>query len=231
MQVEVSGLCKSFYRQTVLNKVSFTILSGSVVCLLGPNGSGKTTLLKILSSIASIGSGKVSINGKEIFPGDPSSRKFSLYIGHNASLYPSLSALENLFFISGLYGLDASVDKIDEHLRFLSLDNHRDKQIKFYSQGMLQRLKLAVADLIPSPVLYLDEPLNALDQEGANLFNDLIIEWKKVKRTMLIATHNIDWVLGIADRIITLKNGQIDLDLDLKVMSKEDAGNLITGSG
>jgi energy-coupling factor transporter ATP-binding protein EcfA2 len=47
---------------------------------------------------------------------------------------------------------------------------------------------------------------------------------------MLIATHNIDWVLGVADRIITLKNGQIDLDLDLKVMSKEDAGNLITGS-
>ena len=67
MQVEVSGLCKSFYRQIVLNKVSFTVLSGSVVCLLGPNGSGKTTLLKILSSIASIGSGKVSINGKEIF--------------------------------------------------------------------------------------------------------------------------------------------------------------------
>ena len=95
---------------------------------------------------------------------------------------------------------------------------------------MLQRLKLAVADLIPSPVLYLDEPLNALDQEGTNLFNDLIIKWKKVNRTMLIATHNIDWVLGVADRIITLKNGQIDLDLDLKVMSKEVAGNLITGS-
>ena len=88
---------KSFAKRTEL------VFDNKFNVVLGPNGSGKTTILKILSSIASIGSGKVSINGKEIFPGDPSSRKFSLYIGHNASLYPSLSALENLYFISGLY--------------------------------------------------------------------------------------------------------------------------------
>ena len=91
MQVDISGICKSFYLQNVLSNLSFTLSSGSATCLLGSNGSGKTTTLKLLSSITSIGSGKVCINGKEISPSDPLSRQYSLYIGHNASLYPSLS--------------------------------------------------------------------------------------------------------------------------------------------
>ena len=231
MQVDISGICKSFYLQNVLSNLSFSLSSGSVTCLLGSNGSGKTTTLKLLSSITSIGSGKVCINGKEISPSDPLSRQYSLYVGHNASLYPSLSGKENLLFIMGLYGLHANKDKIRECLGYLSLENHCNKQIKFYSQGMLQRLKLAMADLIPTPILYLDEPLSALDQEGTDLFNDLIIKWKNINRTMLIATHNIDWALNVVDRIIILKNGHIDLDVSLKEMSKEEATSYIKGNG
>ena len=96
---------------------------------------------------------------------------------------------------------------------------------------MLQRLKLAMADLIPTPILYLDEPLSSLDQEGRDLFNELIIKWKNINRTMLIATHNIDWALNVVDRIIILKSGYIDLDVSLKGMSKEEVTSYIKGNG
>jgi ABC-2 type transport system ATP-binding protein len=85
------------------------------------------------------------------------------------------------------------------------LDSADDKLVKFYSQGMLQRLKLASAIILDPDILLLDEPLTGLDVDGIKLFESIIAEWNDLRKTMIIVSHDSDWLRTNTDRIIELK--------------------------
>ena len=85
------------------------------------------------------------------------------------------------------------------------LDSAHDKLVKFYSQGMLQRLKLASAIILDPDILLLDEPLTGLDVDGIKLFESIIAEWNELRKTMIIVSHDSDWLRTNTDRIIELK--------------------------
>ena len=94
---------------------------------------------------------------------------------------------------------------ISDVLGKVRLDSADDKLVKFYSQGMLQRLKLASAIILDPDILLLDEPLTGLDVDGIKLFESIIAEWNELRKTMIIVSHDSDWLRTNTDRIIELK--------------------------
>lgn len=203
MNLQVTNLSKSFYYSPVFQSFSLKIESGEKIGLSGPNGSGKTTLLKMISGIMSIDSGEIRIGENDVNSDDPDPRKNLYYLGHSVGLYPSLTGHENLAFISGLYGKTSR--NISDILIKVKLGSVQDKLVKFYSQGMLQRLKLATAIILDPDILLLDEPLTGLDVDGIKLFESVIIEWNELRKTMIIVSHDSDWLRTNTDRIIELK--------------------------
>ena len=154
MNLKVTDLSKSFYRSPVFHSFSFQLESGEKIGLLGPNGSGKTTLLKMISGIMSIDSGEIKIGENIVNPDESAARKYLYYLGHSVGLYPGLTAIENLSFIAGLYKKnDFSIKNI---VNKVGLHDTENKLVKFYSQGMLQRLKLATALILNPDILLLD---------------------------------------------------------------------------
>ena len=202
MILKVTTLSKYFNLSPIFRDLSLTVNSGEKIGLNGPNGSGKTTLLKMISGITSTGSGEIQINGLEVNPEQTNSRKNVFYLGHSVGLYPGLTGQENLEFMAGLYSQSTST--IPDILSKVGLGTNESKLLKFYSQGMRQRLKLASALVIDPNVLLLDEPLTGLDPDGIQLFETILSNWDSRGKTMVIVSHNLDWLSRITDRIITL---------------------------
>jgi len=203
VNLQVTNLSKSFYQSPVFQSFSLKIESGEKIGLSGPNGSGKTTLLKMISGIMSIDSGEIRIGEKNVNPDELDPRKNVYYLGHFVGLYPGLTGYENLTFISGLYGkMNHNISSV---LIKVGLDSAQDKLVKFYSQGMLQRLKLASAIILDPDILLLDEPLTGLDADGIKLFKSVLVKWHESRKTIIIVSHDSDWLRTNTDRIIELK--------------------------
>lgn len=196
----VSNLYKSFHHKPVLSDINFTIEKGETVALSGPNGAGKTTLLRILARIASKDSGTImySNGGRNI-----------LYLGHSPGFYPALTLAENMNLIGSLRGQTVRFDEADSILDTFSLLMRKNDPVRDFSQGMLQRLKLVTADILDWDILLMDEPYSTLDEEGRGLADELLLKWKRAKRTVLFVDHDPERAKDISDREFFLLHGKI----------------------
>ena len=208
----VANINKSFYHNPVLNNLSFKVNDGDVISLTGKNGSGKSTLLRILARISQPDGGTVIYNDVNIFKGKASARKGILYLGHEPGLYPSFSAIENIEFASRIHGAFPVVEDIVTTLKNIGLSEHINDPIKIYSKGMLQRLKYALANILPWSILFFDEPFSGLDLEGKNLALDCLNTWKANDRTMIFVTHDVEWGLSYCNRLLLLEAGSLKID-------------------
>tara|TARA_B100001996_G_scaffold290302_1_gene230503 strand:- start:202 stop:813 length:612 start_codon:yes stop_codon:yes gene_type:complete len=202
MKLEIRSLTKYYYHHSIINDFSLTIKSGDIIGITGPNGSGKTTLLKMISGISSFDKGEILINNKKMHPDMVDNRKFVYYVGHVSGFYGRLTAKENLNFLYKIYG--CTNFEIEDVLSKIGLDIDNKKLVKFFSQGMLQRLKLAAAELISPRILLLDEPRTSLDQKGLIYLDNLLDEWEKNKTTIIIVSHNKTWLSDTTKRIIKI---------------------------
>lgn len=202
MSINISSLSKSFSYNKVHDDFSLEIKRGERLGIFGPNGCGKTTLLKIISGIMSFEGGEILINEEYLKPDNPESRRETYYLGHSTGLYRSLTAIENLTFIANLYKKRTS--NIKETLKKIGLDKNEKKQIKFFSKGMLQRLKIGACIISDCKILLLDEPISGLDEDGIKLFYNFYEIWRKSNKTILIVSHDINWLKSNTDRILEL---------------------------
>tara|TARA_B100001996_G_scaffold382233_1_gene373520 strand:- start:1972 stop:2604 length:633 start_codon:yes stop_codon:yes gene_type:complete len=207
MDLEIIELKKSFYRHLVLDSINLEIKSGKTIGLIGSNGSGKTTLFKCISGISSIDSGVIKIGSEVVSSLNQNSRKNIYYIGHGNGMYSHFTAYENLKFLADIYKIKSNVDLIIEEIGLGHLAN---KMIGFYSQGMLQKLKLASCVLISSEIILLDEPLAGLDQDGKNYFFNLLKVWQNEKKTIMISSHDINFLEEHANYTLKIDNGIIN---------------------
>ena len=156
--LKTNNLTMQYKSQLALNQVSINVEKGKIYGLLGPNGAGKSTLLKVITKTIYPTSGEVIFNNHTLNDDD------LIHIGsiiEHPSIYPNLTAYENLQVLTTLLDIDES--KINEVLDLVSLTNTNHKLVKQFSLGMKQRLGIAMA-LIHSPqLLILDEPTNGLD--------------------------------------------------------------------
>ena len=207
--LSIQNVKKQFGYRPVLRDVSLKIKDGEFLGLVGPNGSGKSTLLRIVVRVVSCDGGSISWNGNSILNTGADQRRPLLYIGHEPGFYPPLSAAENLHLIAKLYGLEPSAEDVEKNLYEVGLDPARTGPIREFSRGMLQRLTLAKALTIPWELLLLDEPTTGLDRQGKSILSQRIETWRKKDRSLLLVSHDEEWLSSHCDRMVQLSNGRI----------------------
>ncbi len=225
--IEAEKIYKTFGRQRALRNLSFVIEKGKHVSLLGGNGAGKTTLISILSTLVKPSRGTARINGWDLIKQEDRIRTQVGVVGHQPFLYPQLNALENLRFYGRLFGTPELENRIQELLNRVHLAHRRFDLVKTLSRGMVQRLSLARALLHNPMILLLDEPLTGLDVTSRTWFNRLLESLKQNQVTILSATHNIDLAMSCSDRILLLKNGQLQLDQQVSLLQKQEIIDLL----
>ncbi len=207
--LSIQNVNKQFGYRPVLRDVSLIVKDGEFLGLVGPNGSGKSTLLRIVARVVSCDGGSISWNGNSILNTGADQRRPLLYIGHEPGFYPPLSAAENLHLIAKLYGLEPSAEDVEKNLYEVGLDPARTGPIREFSRGMLQRLTLAKALTIPWELLLLDEPTTGLDRQGKSMLSQLTETWRKKDRSLLLVSHDEEWLSFCCDREVQLSNGRI----------------------
>ena len=213
-EVEISGLTKNFDELIAVDKMNLEVPKGSIFGLLGPNGAGKSTTLRLLCTLLKPNDGTASVAGYDILQNPVKVRQNTGVLPEegNHTLYPGLSAYENLLYFAQLYGVPDELipERISELLSFMELEERQHDKAGELSTGNRQRLALCRAMLHQPRVLLLDEPTSALDPLAAKKVRDLILNLsKEYKQTFFINSHNLAEVQRICDRIAIIDHGQI----------------------
>lgn len=209
LMIEVEHLVKRFGVKTVLHDLSFQVRQGEFVALLGPNGAGKTTFLRILSSLAGVTLGTVSIAG-HLLPQEASQVRRRLgVVSHQPLLYGDLTAEENLRFFGRIYALPDLRQRTQEVLELVGLDTRRRDLVRTFSRGMQQRLAIARAVLHDPDVLLLDEPHTGLDQDACDMLDSVLRQVSAGGRTIVMTSHDLARAEDLAGRFDVLTRGRI----------------------
>ncbi len=207
--VEVEGLSKSFASFEAVKRISFQIEKGSVYGFLGQNGAGKSTTMRMLLSLIQPSSGKINIFGKPL----KGNEKYILSnigaIIEKPDTYGYLSGYDNLKIFSKIYGRPTSLLALDALLEKVGLRGRGKDKVKSYSQGMKQRLGIAIALLNDPAFIMLDEPTNGLDPQGITEIRNLIGHFSKNEgKTILVSSHLLNEIEMVADSMIILHKGE-----------------------
>lgn len=211
--IEVSEIKKSYRGRAVLDGISLNFGPG-VTAVLGLNGAGKTTLFSIITGRIKADSGTVRIGGVP-----PQAAVDNLGVMFEEPVfYPYLSGYENIMYIN-LYSSRTVGKK-----RVLELMEHwgvpSDKKVSQFSMGMRKRLSLAIALLKDPDYLVLDEPLNGIDIEGQKLVASLFHHYRQEGKCLVFSTHQMEKLVGLADRVVLLHGGQVKFCGSLSELEK-----------
>jgi Cu-processing system ATP-binding protein len=194
------------------------IAPGEVVAPLGPNGSGKTTALKAAAGLLRPSAGEVLLGDPGLPAADPAARRVLSFLPQKVSFPDSLTGREVLELYRGLRG--APGERIEEVLRFASLNGAGRRAVDTYSGGMVQRLGLAVAMLPDAPILLLDEPTAALDPDGLCAFYGVVERHRGEGRTVFFTSHQLGDVERLADRFAVLVEGRLAIVLTQRELAE-----------
>lgn len=211
--VVVSGLTKTFpvplQRRSVVavRDLNLRVAAGQVYGLLGPNGSGKSTTLKVILGLVSPTRGKAEIFGRDST--EVASREAVGFLPESPYFYKYLTAAETLRFYGKLCGMHGAklTKRIDELLELVRLTDARDRRLRGFSKGMLQRIGLAQALVHEPQLVVLDEPTAGVDPAGSREIRDLILDLKRHGTTVLLSSHLLGQVQEVCDRVGILANG------------------------
>jgi ABC-2 type transport system ATP-binding protein len=210
MQLTVENLSKT-YRGNVhaLRGVSLTLKPG-VLGLLGPNGAGKSTLMRILATITLASSGRALWNDVDIARQPDSLRSVLGYLPQDFGVYPNLSAIEFLDYLTAVKGIPAAASRkrISELLALVNLADAAKRPLGGYSGGMRQRVGIAQALLNDPQLLIVDEPTAGLDPEERVRFRNLLSELSG-ERIVILSTHIVSDVEAVATDIAILAQGRL----------------------
>lgn len=207
--VEVEGLSKSYGSFEAVKNISFQIEKGSVYGFLGQNGAGKSTTLRMLLSLIQPTKGVIKIFNTPLKGNEKAILRNIGAIIEKPDAYNYLSGYDNLRIFSMIYGNQLKRAELEELLGKVGLSGRGNDKVKSYSQGMKQRLGIAIALLNDPSFIILDEPTNGLDPQGIADIRNLITHFSKNEgRTILISSHLLHEIEMIADNMIILHKGE-----------------------
>lgn len=203
--ITVKNLTKQFGRFAALRGVSASFEGARLYGILGDNGAGKTTLLRTIAGLVQPTRGQISILGSS----SPRAvcREMG-YMAHPSLLYDEMSALENLQYFAGLYGIRSDARCADV-IGSVGLDPKLQRPVGQYSQGMRQRISLARALLHDPKILLLDEPFSNVDIRSAREMVRLLAGMRDRGKTVFVVTHQASLLEGTADEFVWMESGQI----------------------
>jgi ABC-type multidrug transport system ATPase subunit len=200
------GLTKRYGSRLAVQEVDLTIREGEIFGLLGPNGAGKTTILKMILGLVHPTAGEIFVLGKKA-PCPDVLRQAGAMV-EKPSFYPWMTGRENLqVFLES--GPPAAPNAVDKALAAVDMTEAADRRTKTYSQGMGQRLGMAIALLREPRLLVLDEPTNGLDPAGIRDFRQLMVRLATSGVTVLLSSHLLSEVERICNRVAFLSRGRI----------------------
>ena len=210
--IQARELVRDFGKFRAVDHVSFDVDKGRIFGLLGANGAGKTTVIKMLTGLLSPTSGHGSVAGAEIKKASQAIRERIGYMSQSFSLYLDMTALENLVFYAGVYGLFPSQqrDRIGHLLQTIGLEGYEERVTSDLPMGIRQRLALACALIHQPRVIFLDEPTSGVDVLGRRQFWEILVRLARedgvailvTTHYMLEAEHCDDLALMYAGRVI-----------------------------
>ena len=204
----LSGVTKTFGRQTALDRAGLTVSAGERVALLGHNGAGKSTLMKIVLGLVRADSGTIDVAGHA--PGSRAARDQVAYLPENAAFHPSLTGEEQIALFLRLRGEPTAQARA--LLDRVGLGEAATRRIGTYSKGMRQRVGLAQALIGRPRLMILDEPTSGLDPVSRREFYAILDTLAEQGTGILLSSHALTEVEARTDRIVILSNGVVVAD-------------------
>jgi ABC-type multidrug transport system ATPase subunit len=191
--VEVKNLSKSFGEVKAVNNISFDVEKGSIFGLLGPNGAGKTTTLRMIYGVLRPDSGSVRVLGVDVWEEPRRAKSLMGVMPEDTGIYPRLTAEENLIYFGKMRGMDEHKlrRRVSELLKILGLEEKRFTIADKLSKGQRQKVAFARAILDEPPILILDEPTLGVDVMSAREIRNMIVDYARAGRTVILSTHNM----------------------------------------
>ncbi|ASW43616.1 amino acid ABC transporter ATP-binding protein [Clostridium isatidis] len=218
--LKVIGLKKNFGNKEVLKNVMLEINKGEIAVIVGPSGSGKTTLLRCVNALDNCDEGSIEINSKILCKNGLYKKKQELkeirkdigLVFQNFNLFPHMNVIENLIEapkrVLNLSDQEA-IEKAKEILRFLDLEDKINSYPCELSGGQKQRVAIGRALALNPKLMCFDEPTSALDPALTGEVAKLIKRLAQKGMTMLIITHDMDFAEKVADKIYSMKEGEL----------------------
>ena len=217
--LEARNLTKRFRAATIVDRVNFAVRPGEITGYLGPNGSGKSTTVKMFAGLLHPSEGQILYNGRNIRDDLIGFRRRLGYVPEEPNLYGYLTGLEYLQFAGGLRGLpDDQVNKANELLDLLNLQEARWVPISAYSKGMKQRVLIAAALLHDPELLIFDEAQSGLDVSNALLFRYLLCALAERGKAILYISHVLELVEKTCEHIVVIYQGRIVADDSVAIL-------------
>ncbi len=207
--IEVNNLTKTFKDIIAVNDLSFRVYEGDVYGFLGQNGAGKSTTMRMLLTLIKPTSGSISIFKKNLFSNREAVLRNTGAIIEKPDLYNYLTAYENVVFLAKLSGKAVSRQSVMEFLEMVGLTERAKSKVKTFSQGMKQRLGIAVALVHDPSLIILDEPTNGLDPQGIADTRELIKNLSyQYGKTVMVSSHLLSEIELMANRILIIHKGK-----------------------
>ena len=207
--IQVNHLSKQFNQVKAVTDLSFSVNEGDVYGFLGQNGAGKSTTIRMLLTLIQPSGGEIEIFGKKLVAHRSEILKQVGAVIEKPDLYKYLSAYHNLSIFAKMSGIKTTKKLLMDQLQMVGLEERAHDKVRTFSQGMKQRLGLAVA-LVHNPrLIILDEPTNGLDPQGIADIRNLILRLsREMGKTILISSHLLSEIELIASRMIIINKGE-----------------------
>ena len=194
MKIKVDALTKKIKGTTVLENISYEFTSGNIYGVVGKNGSGKTMLLRELAGLIHPTEGTVKVDGKRLH--------------HDLSFPPNLGLIiEKPEFINYLTGFENL--KLLAEIKHIASDETIHDFMKKFSLGMKQKIGIIQAVMENPDLLILDEPFNALDEDSVKLLRELLRQYQKAGKLIIITSHHKEDIDSICNHILMLQEGKL----------------------
>jgi ABC-type multidrug transport system ATPase subunit len=207
--VKVQHLHKSFGEFNAVNDLSFTVYPGDIYGFLGQNGAGKSTTIRMLLTLITPTSGNIEMFGYKL-PGHRNEilRQIGAII-ERPDLYKYMNAYDNLDIFAKLSGIKPTKKMLMDQLEKVGLASRAHSPVKTFSQGMKQRLGIAISLIHDPQLIILDEPTNGLDPQGiADMRNMIIALRKEHKKTVIVSSHLLNEIEQVATRMLIIDKGR-----------------------
>ena len=207
MSIKIENYTKIIKNNTVLDNINCHFEDNKIYGIRGKNGSGKTMLLRAIAGLIYPTKWHIFIDNEELGKTISFPRSIGILI-ENPCFINNYSAFQNLNLLAGLQKI-TNIEEVIRLIRAIGLDPESKKTYKKFSLGMKQRLGIAAALLGNPKIILLDEPTNALDDMGTQLVRDILIEFKNMGSTIIIASHDMEELQYLSDEILIMSEGKL----------------------
>ncbi|MEO8712499.1 MAG: ABC transporter ATP-binding protein [Parafilimonas sp.] len=242
--VQVKNLSKQYKNIKAVDALSFTVNEGDVYGFLGQNGAGKSTTIRMLLTLVQPTSGEIELFGLKL---NSHRKEILTNVGaviEKPDVYKYLSAYNNLKLFARMSGIHPTEKQLTAQLDMVGLKERAHDKVQTYSQGMKQRLGIAIALIHDPRLIILDEPTNGLDPQGIADIRNLILQLsRQMKKTLLISSHLLNEMEQVATRLLIIDKGKKLVEgtaaelfdpsqtlLELETLNNEEAFTLIKNS-